>query len=225
MTQPSQRQIFLDGEGDAWYGRNYQSSPEQREQWQSHDPLAKLLEALPLPRGSKVSVLEVGCGQGLRLLRMQHEFGWQVAGVDPSSIAVEAVLSTGLQAHVATADALPLPNASLDLLIYGFCLYLCDRSDLFKIAAEAHRVLKPESWLAILDFWSPHQKVNPYHHRREVFSYKDDLSAMFSWHPSYVITDHCLRHHSTRAYTDDPEEWIAATILRRNDLSPSSING
>jgi SAM-dependent methyltransferase len=225
MTQPSQRQIFLDGEGDAWYERNCQSNPEQREQWQSHDLLHGLLAELPLPRGSKVSVLEVGCGQGLRLIRMRQEFGWQVAGVDPSSTAVEAVLSTGLQAHVATADALPLPNASVDLLIYGFCLYLCDRSDLFKISAEAHRLLKPQSWLAILDFWSPHQKVNPYHHHRGVFSYKDDLSEMFSWHPSYVITDHRLRHHSTRAYTDDPEEWIAATILRRNDVSPSSING
>ena len=225
MTQPSQRQIFLDGEGDAWYERNCQSNLEQRQQWHEHDPLARLLTELPLPLGSEVSVLEVGCGQGLRLLRMQQEFGWHVAGVDPSSAAVEAVASMGLTAHVATADVLPLPDASVDLLIYGFCLYLCDRSDLFKIAAEAHRVLRPESWLAILDFWSPHQKVNPYHHRSGVFSYKDDLSAMFAWHPSYVITDHRLRHHTTRAYTDAPQEWVATTILRRFDLSPFGFHG
>jgi ubiquinone/menaquinone biosynthesis C-methylase UbiE len=156
---------------------------------------------------------------------MRQELGWQVAGVDPSSAAVEAVASMGLTAHVATADILPIPDASIDVLIYGFCLYLCDRSDLFKIAAEAHRVTRPESWLVILDFWSPHQKVNPYHHRSGVFSYKDNLSAMFSWHPSYVITDHRLRHHATRAYTDDPQEWVASTILRRCDLSSTASHG
>ena len=36
---------------------------------------------------------------------------------------------------------------------------------------------------------------------------------MFNWHPSYVITDHRLRHHSTRAYTDELQEWVAATLL------------
>ena len=41
---------------------------------------------------------------------------------------------------------------SVDLLIYGFCLYLCDRDYPFMIVAEAHRVLKPQAWLAILDF-------------------------------------------------------------------------
>ena len=72
--------------------------------------------------------------------------------------------------------------------------------------------------LAILDFWSPHQSINPYRHRQGIQSYKDDLPAMFSWHPSYVITDHRLRHHATRAYTDEPQEWVAATLLRRCDF-------
>lgn len=220
---PSQKQVFLDGEGDAWFQRNYQSTAKQKESWCSYDPLADLLSELPLPRDVEVSVLEVGCGQGLRLQRMKQKFGWQVAGIDPSAAAVETVTSAGLEAHVATADSLPMPNSSVDLLIYGFCLYLCDRSDLFKIAAEAHRVLKPESWLAILDFWSPQQKANKYHHRPGVESFKDDLPSMFSWHPSYVMTDHRLRHHSTRAYTDDSQEWVAATILRRCDLSSTTV--
>jgi ubiquinone/menaquinone biosynthesis C-methylase UbiE len=221
-TPPTQRQVFLNGEGDAWYHRNCQISTEEKEHWQAQDPLAGFLTELPLPQGADISVLEVGCGQGLRLLRMQQEFGWQVVGVDPSAEAVAQVVAAGLEAHVATADSLPLADASVDLLIYGFCLYLCDRSDLCKIVAEAHRVLKPESWLAILDFWSPHQTVNAYHHRPGVFSFKDNLPSMFSWHPSYVVTDHRLRHHATRAYTDDPQEWIAATILRRCDRAPST---
>ena len=218
MTIPSQRQVFLEGEGDAWFQRNRQADAEQVAHWTDQDPLADLLEHLPLPRGPQVSAFEVGCGQGLRLARLSQTKGWAVAGLDPSEKAIAAVNAAGFQGIVGTAEALPLADRSVDLLIYGFCLYLCDRDDLFRIASEAHRVLKPQAWLAILDFWSSYQSVNSYHHRQGIQSYKDDLPAMFSWHPSYVIVDHRLRHHATRAYTDDPQEWVAATLLRRSDF-------
>ena len=217
MTTPSQRQVFLEGEGDGWFQRNRQADADQVSHWADHDPLVGLIEDLPLPRGPEVSAFEVGCGQGLRLARLRQTKGWSVAGLDPSEKAIAAVNAAGCHGMVGTAEVLPLADRSVDLLIYGFCLYLCDRDDLFRIAAEAHRVLKPQAWLAILDFRSPHQRVNPYHHRLGVQSYKDDLPAMFNWHPSYVVTDHRLRHHATRAYTDEPQEWVAATLLRRCD--------
>lgn len=219
MTSPSQRKVFLEGEGDAWFQRNRLVDADQLAVYFDQDPLIELLENLPLPRGPEVSVFEVGCGQGLRLARLNSSKGWSVAGLDPSEEAIAAVTSAGYDGVVGTAEALPLHDRSVDLLIYGFCLYLCDRDDLFRIAAEAHRVLKPQSWLAILDFWSPRQQVNAYRHRTGIDSYKDDLPAMFVWHPSYVITDHCLRHHSTGLYTDDPQEWVSATLLRKCDLA------
>ena len=219
MTTPSQRQVFLDGEGDAWFQRNYKSDADQIADLPFSDPLVGLLENLPLPNGAQTSVLEVGCGQGLRLARLNSSKGWSVAGIDPSEMAIAEMTAAGYRGVVGTAESLALPDKSVDLLIYGFCLYLCDRNDLFRIAAEAHRVLKPESWLAILDFWSPYQRVNAYHHRSGIKSYKDDLPGLFSWHPSYVITDHCLRHHSSRSYTDNQQEWVAATLLRRIDIT------
>jgi len=217
MTQPTQRQVFLEGEGDAWFQRNRLKSSEQVDGSRAREPLGDMLAKLPLAKGEGVSVLEVGCGQGLRLQHLRSEKGWSVAGIDPSEAAVEAARSLGLEANVATADLLPVPSQSVDLLIYGFCLYLCDRPDLFQIAAEAHRVLKPSSWLAIVDFWSPHELSKPYHHKAGVYSRKGDIPAMFNWHPSYVITDHHLRHHVSRSYTDEPNEWVAATIFRRFD--------
>ena len=215
---PSQRQIFLAGEGDAWYQRNQQISPQNINQYNASDPLLDLLEGLPLPDGINTFVLEVGCGQGLRLQQLQQQRGWSIAGLDPSAAAIGALSEeSGIKAIVGTADLLPFPDQSVDLLIYGFCLYLCDRNDLFRIASEAHRVLKPNSWLAILDFWAPSLRINPYHHKDGVYSYKADLPAMFTWHPAYVITDHLLRHHGSRDYTDNPNEWVAATLLRRSD--------
>ena len=47
---------------------------------------------------------------------------------------------------------------------------------------------------------------------------------MFNWHPSYVITDHVMRHHATNEYTDDKQEWVAATILRRFDIERGQNN-
>ena len=223
MKTPSQRQVFLEGEGDAWFQRNRQADADQVAHWTDQDPLVELLEHLPLPRGPEVSVFEVGCGQGLRLARLSQAKGWSVAGLDPSEKAIAAVNAAGCKGMVGTAEALPLADRSVDLLIYGFCLYLCDREDLFRIAAEAHRVLKPQAWLAILDFWSPRQSINPYHHRPGVQTYKDDLPAMFSWHPSYEIIDHRLRHHAARAYTDEPQEWVAATLLRRCDFVSGQV--
>ena len=145
MTTPFQRQVFLDGEGDAWFQRNCQSDADQIANWSLRDPLIGFLENLPLPRGPETFVFEVGCGQGLRLAQLNSSKGWSVAGLDPSEKAIAAVTAAGYKGVVGTAESLPLPDRSVDMLIYGFCLYLCDRDDLFRIAAEAHRVLKPKS--------------------------------------------------------------------------------
>ena len=207
---------ILDGEGDEWFQRNRHVDSEHTHSQIERDPLIDLITNLPLPPGSTTSVLEVGCGQGLRLMSLSSSMGWSVAGIDPSKKAIDVVNAAGCKGIVGTAECLDVADQSVDLLIYGFCLYLCDRGDLFRIAAEAHRVLKPHSWIAILDFWSPQLTANSYHHRLGVKSYKD-TSAMFNWHPSYVLTDHRLRHHTSSSYTDELEEWVAVSLLRRSD--------
>lgn len=214
----NQKRTFLAGEGDAWFIRNQVVDEKQQSHWEEQDVLLPLLMQLPLPKGNAVRTVEVGCGQGLRLSALQRLQGWQVAGIDPSTQAVAAARSLNVDAHVGTADQLPYGDSSVDCLIYGFCLYLCDPVDLFRIAAEAHRVLRPDSWLVILDFWSPIHRSNDYHHLDGIKSFKADRAAMFSWHPSYVITDHRLRHHSSvNCYTDDGHEWVSTTVLRRHD--------
>jgi len=90
--------------------------------------------------------------------------GVSVMVLEPSNEAVYQAISLGLDARVGTADVIPFQDKSFDIVIFGFCLYLCDRDDLFKIAAEADRVLKTPGWLLIKDFYS-HQSAdlpNPY---------------------------------------------------------------
>ena len=223
MTKFSQKSVFLEGEGDAWFQRNLKADVDQVASWIEQDPLGDLVENLPLATGPEISVFEVGCGQGLRLAQLNKIKGWSVAGLDPSKNAISSFKDAGYEGFVGTADALPIADNSVDLLIFGFCLYLCDRDDLFLVASEANRVLKPQSWLAIIDFWSPNQITNKYHHNSSINSYKDNFPSMFNWNPSYTITDHRLRHHITNGYTDDPHEWVATTLLRKCDSISSQL--
>lgn len=214
MSGSLQRDVFLSGEGDAWFQRNRLAQPLTMV---ADDLLLPALLDLPLDPGPKTVVAEVGCGQGGRLHALAKQKSWMALGLDPSAQAVAAASRLGVDAQVGTAEQLPFDNNSIDLLVFGFCLYLCDRGDLFGIAAEAHRVLKPQAWLAILDFWSPNHHSNPYHHKPGIQSYKANLPAMFTWHPAYVVADHRLRHHVTRDYTDNADEWVAATVIRKSE--------
>lgn len=208
-----QRDVFLSGEGDAWFRRNRRSRVFEAS---SEDLLLPGLLELPLEEGPAMLAAEVGCGQGLRLQALAQRKGWSVRGLDPSCEAITAATQIGVDAQIGTAEQLPWADNSVDLLIFGHCLYLCDRDDLFRISAEANRVLKSQAWLAILDFWSPYQYSNSYHHKEGIQSYKTDSASMFTWHPAYVIVDHKLRHHASHSYTDDADQWVAATVIRKS---------
>ena len=86
-----------------------------------------------------------------------------------------------------TADRLPYRDGLFDVVVFGFCLYLCDREDLFRIASEADRVLNDQGWLIIHDFYSPVPTRRDYHHKTGIYSYKMDYKTLFEWHPSIHV--------------------------------------
>ena len=143
-------------------------------------------------------------------------------GIDPSEQAVHAVSSKGISAQQGTAELLPFDNDSFDIVIFGFCLHLCDREDLFRISYEADRVLGTPGWLAILDFYSASQRARKYHHTPDVLSYKMDYRTLFDWHPSYECMTHKVRHHVGLGYTDSSNDWIATSILLKHQSDMST---
>lgn len=208
-----QKDIFLQSEGDAWFHRNQTSIARRK----LPDDDAILREIIDLPRLSSggVRVLEVGCGSGTRLAWLKANLGMACFALEPSAQAVAVARGLGIEARQGTADVLPFENDVFDLVIFGFCLYLCDRSDLFRIASEADRVLRSPGWLVIEDFFSPAPRSKIYHHRQGVLSYKMDYRLLFTWHPDYECLTHKVRHHAESIYTDDPEEWVAVSVLRK----------
>jgi len=216
-----QKNIFISGEGDKWYERNEKALLNKDF---SQDLVVKeiidLIDENQNDFGLKndgVRLLEIGCGEGGRLAYLQKKYNIECFGVEPSKKAIEKANSKGIQVIIGTADNLEFDDGAFDIVVFGFCLYLCDREDLFQIAKETDRVLRDKGFIVILDFFHPvkYQK-NKYIHQDGIYSHKMDYRNLFNWHPFYECYKHKVMHHSKHSYTDKTDEWIAISIIRKN---------
>lgn len=212
-----QRDVFLQTEADAWYLRN--KGALAKKDFATADTVsASVLEiARHASRvgNEPLKILEVGCGDGGRLAWLADQIGAETYGVEPSAIAVDNACSVGVKALRGTAESLPFEDRVFDIVIFGFCLYLCDRGDLFRVAQEADRVLKDDAWLVLNDFYTPAPICREYHHRPGVFSYKMDYRKLFDWHPAYTTFSHKVMAHGGDEFTDESNEWVATSVIRK----------
>jgi len=210
-----QKSIFCAGEADAWLERNRSGLAHFDA---AADPLVRQLRP-HLKDGATIA--EVGCSLAARVGALAEMADGHGRGVDPSAQAISEAKRNfpRLEFTVATADSLPWATDSVDVLIYGFCLYLCDRSDLFRIAAEGDRVLRNNGLLAILDFQPPFPYRNSYVHRPGVFSYKMDHSRLWTWNPAYVEIAREVFDHGCRNTAGDstyaPDERVGVSVLKK----------
>jgi SAM-dependent methyltransferase len=163
-----QHDIFLGGEGDAWYGRNKDALASRPD-----DLLTKYLLASDL-EGKKI--LDIGCGNGHRLSLISGER----YGIDPSAEAVCSI-APPIKAQVGVSHQLDYPDALFDVVIISFVFHWLDRSVLLKTVSEIDRVLKDSGTLCIMDFYPDRPHKRRYHHREDVelFTYKQDYSKLF----------------------------------------------
>lgn len=208
----NQKQAFILGEGDRWYDRNADLDLEQRVQG---DLILKEIDRLNI---KDKKCLEVGCAEGWRLAELNKRYSWECFGVDPSIKAIKYGESNypNIKLTQGTADDLPYSDNSMSLVIIGFCLYLCDRNDLFKIANEIDRVLEDQGVLIILDFYSECHYKNEYTHLNGINSYKIDYSAMFTWNPIYQLISKIITDHNGETIVKDKNERIAICSLRKS---------
>lgn len=210
MTQ-SQKDVFLvGGEGDRYFQRNFSKYLEGAVQ-----EIPRHLQFLSkfIRKGDKV--LEIGCATGINLQRMRNLTGCEGYGVDPSGDAIIQGRSAfpELVLEVGTADELPFFNGYFDFVLFGFCLYLVDRSLLPKAVSETDRVLKDKGFLAITDFDATVPIMRPYRHVPGMFSYKMDYSKLFTAYPHYSLAEKISFSHASDDFCDDPDERIASNVL------------
>lgn len=209
-----QKEIFRDGEGDSYFARNREKLAAAAAR-AAADPVLEVLRRRGVrPR----TALEIGCSNGWRLEALRRESGTRCHGIDPSPQAVAE--GTAAYPHLSlaegTADRLAFPDGMFDLVVFGFCLYLCDRQDLFRIAAEADRVLVEGGSLAILDFYPPFPYRNSYAHRPGLSSYKMDYSSLFRWNPAYTLVSQAVFASPEVADPVAPDERHAVSLLRKD---------
>lgn len=210
----SQRDMFLEFEADAFHARNRVDGPALDRRIEED----LVLESLRSVALEPARVLEIGASNGWRLdalcRRMPRAFA---VGVDPSrrALADGAKQFPRVQLLCGTAERLPFADRSFDLVILGFCLYVVDRDDLFRVAAEVDRVVTGEGVVAILDFHVEAPVRRPYRDRPDCYSFKMDYAAMLAWNPVYRrIYRGFATHPGGR--DDAPEDRIAVTLLERD---------
>ena len=112
---------------------------------------ANRLLALCKGLGDDARILDVGCGDGfhLRLLRDFGNKNWTLEGLDASEKAVEAAnRSTGIKAHLGTAENNELPENSFDLAFLIQTIEHVEKPD--EVLPAICRVLKPGGKLIIV---------------------------------------------------------------------------
>ena len=208
--QTTQKETFLNSEGNQWYERNKNSLNNTLS-----DPIVKALQNIKI---APEKVLEIGCSNGMRLNLIEKTFKSKCFGIDPSSKAIEQGTKRyqNIKLNVGTAEKLKFEDNYFDMIIFGFCLYLCDRNDLFKIAFEADRCLKNDGYIVIKDFFPPLPFKNQYTHKEGVYSYKMKYSKLFTWNPAYNEIFLDVFSHDGYTKRTIPNEKVAISILYKN---------
>ncbi|MGR6874894.1 class I SAM-dependent methyltransferase [Pseudomonas sp. HK3] len=207
-----QKSAFISGEGDSWFERNAHLDIDERIE---NDLIIKEIDRLNI---KSKKCLEIGCSEGWRLAALNKKNGFECFGIDPSKKAIEygEDLHPQLSLVQGTADNLPYLDQSMSVVIVGFCLYLCDRTELFKIACEIDRVLSNKGILIILDFYSEQPYKNDYTHLNGIHSYKMDYMKMFTWNPIYQIISNTITDHDNNKVVVDKNERISLCSLRKS---------
>ncbi|MEZ5829599.1 MAG: class I SAM-dependent methyltransferase [Dongiaceae bacterium] len=94
------------------------------------------------------SLCDVGCGAGALVAHAQS-LGVFAAGVDPDAAKVAEGSAAGLDLREASAETLPFPDASFDLVTFEYSLHHV--TDIAQALAEAARVARRA--IVILDPW------------------------------------------------------------------------
>ncbi len=132
--------------------RSFETVAGEYERWRPEYPeeaLRWVAETLDLAAGARV--LDVGAGTG-KLTRGLAALGFATVAVEPGAAMLDQLRRAvpAAEAHEAPAEAIPLPDASVDAAFTGQAYHWFDRE---RALAELHRVLRPGGGLALLWNW------------------------------------------------------------------------
>lgn len=130
--------------------------------------------------GMRVIDVASGTGQVAREIVRILGTAEGVVCVEPSAgMIAEMKKTVAAEIHQSTAERLPVPDASFDLLTMGFALRHVD--DLEETFREYNRVLKPGGRVLIMDVTIPEHPVGRWIFRQYFKYILPKLTLLFSW--------------------------------------------
>lgn len=172
-----------------------------------HLPYHRMLDDLEVELVERYAtakdVLEVGCGTGLILHRVQ-QFARSAAGIDLSGGMLAKAAARGLAVAQASATELPIATASVDVA-YSFKV-LAHIPDIAGAMREMARVVRPGGWV-LAEFYNARSI------RRLVKAVKPPTAVSETTHDEHVYT----RYDDARAiqsYLPDDLEWVTSRGIR-----------
>ena len=172
-----------------------------------HLPYHRMLDDLEVEiverYGKDRDVLEVGCGTGLILGRVQ-EFARTATGIDLSGGMLAKAAARGLAVAQASATDLPIATASVDVA-YSFKV-LAHIPDIAGTMREMARVVRPGGHV-IAEFYNARSL------RRLVKAVKPPTKVSETTHDEHVYTRYDDRK-AIESYLPDELEWVATRGIR-----------
>lgn len=116
--------------------------------------------AMPVPFPEKVPVLDVGCGNGMRLIELKAYGHKALFGVEPSAEAAQfATANDGLNIHIGTLEDAKYPDEYFGLIIMNQVLEHV--TDPLSTLREVRRIIRPDGmfYLTVPNFGSIEAKL------------------------------------------------------------------
>jgi SAM-dependent methyltransferase len=158
---PTDKDVDHPGPDAGWLAWSYDEFPKIEEAFgvavdqslapRGPDLLFELVGAMGISTGS--TVVDVGCGDGRHSIRLAEQLGCRLTGIDPVAGNIDAArravaaddpdspLATRIEFAIGSADALPVADASVDLV---WCRdVLVHVPNLVAAFGEFRRVLRP----------------------------------------------------------------------------------
>ena len=106
---------------------------------------------------TRMSVADLGCGNGRNLIYLSNTFGIHGFGFDISSEAIEQARQKGeglpLEfTALSIAEPIPLPDNSQDMVLDMMTSHFLNEAQRKSLLDEITRILKPEGWLFFKTF-------------------------------------------------------------------------
>ena len=193
MSRLDNRSYYDDFAG--WYER------------ERHLPYHRMLDDLEVELVERYArgkdALEVGCGTGLILDRVR-KFARHAHGIDLSGGMLARAAERGLPVAQASATALPMANASVDVA-YAFKV-LAHIPDISGALAEMARVVRPGGWV-LAEFYNARSL------RRLVKAVKPPSAVSETANDEHVYTRYDDAD-AIRSYLPPGLEWVATRGIR-----------